>query len=634
MERGSIVKWLLLAAAIFMIIQFGLPLFGIGGKGKTEVQPLGRPDYSFAETRAPEETCAIEGPRFKAELSSHGGSLRHFAVTSPHPKYINTKTGEAIDLVSTSLEERMPLRTNLRLPDGGDAAQAVPVDDLDFKLEAQDGKSCTFTYVNSALPPKDVEPGATPPAPTVKVTKKVSATARPFELQVDVTVQNLSGSPQKHRLSVEQSAYRTQKETEGRLGLESEYLTETVAAGAKVERQHPGDFEPDDFKDAVTAEKSGFTPEKWRRALGDARFVATSSSYFSSVLIPLEGPAPQAETQIEERWDIARFPKKTDDPSFGYVYRSRLAYPEQEVAPQDSKTYRTLAYLGPKERDVLAQVGGGNHGISDVIDLGWFSAIGKILIKYIYFLHDAVGSWGWAICVLKITVKMGLFPLSWAQIKSSVAMRRLKPEMDVINAKYKDDMAQRGLATQELWRKHGVASPVMGCIPVMLQMPVWFALYTALRTAVELYHTPFGPLIPDLAKPDKFYIIPVVLVISSFIQQTLMPPQGDPAQQKMMKYMMPAIFGVMMLFLPAGLGVYMLTNTWLGITQQVLVERYLKSRTNVPAGIEVREKKKIAGADDTKASDDENKASRTALESPPPLSSPPALGKGKSRVRG
>lgn len=630
MERGSIVKWLLFAAAIFMVIQFGLPLFGIGGKGKTELQPWSGPDFSFAQNRPPEEMCTIEGPQFKAELSSRGGSLRHFAITSPHPKYIDTKTGQAIDMVSTTLEERMPLRTNLRLPDAKDAAQAVPVDDLDFKLEAQDGKSCTFTYENGAQPPTNVEPDAKPPAPTVKVTKKVSAGSRPFELHLDVTVQNLSDAPQKHRLSVEQSAYRSQKDTEGKLGLESEYLTETVAAGAKVERQHPTDFEPDDFKTVITAEKSGFTPEMWWRALGEARFAATSSSYFSSVIIPLEGPAtPYAETQIEEGWHKATFAKKTDDPAFWHVYRSRLAYPEHEVAPQSSVTYKTLAYLGPKERNILAHVGDGKHGVSEVIDLGWFGAIGKILVQYIYFLREAVGSWGWAICLLTITVKMALFPLSIAQIKSSVAMRKLKPEMDVINAKYKDDMAQRGLATQELWRKHGVASPVMGCIPVMLQMPVWFALYTALRTAVELYHTPFGPLIPDLAKPDKFYIIPIVLVISSFIQQKLMPPQGDPAQQKMMMYMMPAIFGVMMLFLPAGLGVYMLTNTWLGITQQVLVERYLKSRTNTPAGIEVREKK-VAGVDAAKASDDENKAH----ESPPPLSSPPALGKGKSRVRG
>jgi YidC/Oxa1 family membrane protein insertase len=233
------------------------------------------------------------------------------------------------------------------------------------------------------------------------------------------------------------------------------------------------------------------------------------------------------------------------------------------------------------------------------------------LVQYLYVLKGIVASWGWAIVLLTITVRTLLFPLSLSQIKNSAAMRRLKPEMDALNEKYKDDAAQRGLALQELWRKNGVANPVVGCLPLLLQMPVWFALYTALQTAVELYHTPFGPF-PDLSAPDRYFVIPIVLGASSFVQQKIMPPQGDPAQQKMMLYLMPGIFTVMMLFLPVGLGVYMLTNTWLGIAQQVLVERYLNSRQGAgPSGIEVREK--TTGDGDKPA---------------------PALGKGKARARG
>jgi len=189
-----------------------------------------------------------------------------------------------------------------------------------------------------------------------------------------------------------------------------------------------------------------------------------------------------------------------------------------------------------------------------------------------------VSSWGWAICLLTITVKLLLFPLSIAQIKSTMAMRQLKPEMDAINAKYKDDAQQRGLALQELWRKNKVSNPMLGCLPVLLQMPVWWALYTSLQTAVELYHTPFGPFVPDLSAPGKYFIIPAMLGISSVLQQHMMPMQGDPAQQRMMKWMMPTIFTVMMLFLPAGLGIYFLTNTWLGILQQFSVERYFKTQ--------------------------------------------------------
>ncbi|WP_437666557.1 membrane protein insertase YidC [Sorangium sp. So ce1182] len=594
MERSNIAKWLFLGLAIILFIQYGKPL--LFGNAAEQLQPLDVNDSTAPAERAPAEACVIDGPRFKAELSTRGGSLRHLWMTDP--KYM-TANGERrpMDLVTTSLESRMPLRTDLHLP-GGNAPQ-VPFDDLDWKLSAQDGKSCTFTYTDEAT----------------RLTKVVAATGRPFELSLQVTVENLAQDPRKHRLAVEQTAWRTQKETEGHLGLISEWITETVAAtDQKTERQHPDAFEPGDFKDKE------FTPERWRRTPGSARFAAVSSSYFSKIAIPLEGPGqPVAETQIEEIWDTSRFPQKSKDPTYGHVYRARLAYPEHELAPGGAVTYKVLSFSGPKERDLLAAV---DHGASEVINLGWFSPIAKLLVSYLYVLHRAVGSWGWSIVLLTITVRLLLFPLSIQQIKSSAAMRKLKPEMDEINARYKDDATQRGLAMQELWRKNKVANPVLGCLPMLLQMPVWFALYTALQTAVELYHTPFGPVIPDLSAPGKYFIIPAVLGASSFIQQKIMPPQGDPAQQKMMMYLMPGIFTAMMLFLPAGLGVYMLTNTWLGIGQQVLVERYLKAKNDRAAGIQVRE---VASAEPQSAmkktpGDDDKSA--------------PALGKGKARVRG
>ncbi|WP_437940782.1 membrane protein insertase YidC [Sorangium sp. So ce341] len=593
MERSNIAKWLFLGLAIILFIQFGKPL--LFGESAEQLQPLDVNDSTAPAERAPAEACVIDGDRFKAELSTRGGSVRHLWMTDP--KY-TTGNGERrpMDLVTTSLESRMPLRTDLRLPGGN--AQQVPFDDLDWKLAAQDGKSCTFTYSDDAT----------------RLTKVVAATGRPYELSLQVTVENLAQEPRKHRFAVEQTAWRTQKETEGHLGLISEWITETVAATDQTtERQLPDAFEPGDFKDKE------FTAERWRRTPGNARFVAVSSSYFSKIAIPLEGPGkPVAETQIEEVWDTSKFQQKANDPSHGHVYRARLAFPEHELAPGGAVTYKALSFTGPKERDLLGAVG---HGTSEVINLGWFSPIAKLLVSYLYVLYRAVGSWGWAIVLLTITVRLLLFPLSIQQIKSAAAMRKLKPEMDEINARYKDDATQRGLAMQELWRKNKVANPVIGCFPMLLQMPVWFALYTALQTAVELYHTPFGPVIPDLSAPGKYFIIPIVLGASSFIQQKLMPPQGDPAQQKMMLYLMPGIFTAMMLFLPAGLGVYMLTNTWLGIGQQVLVERYLKARDERAGGIEVRE---IANAEPQSAMKKTQGDDKSA----------PALGKGKARVRG
>ena len=155
-----------------------------------------------------------------------------------------------------------------------------------------------------------------------------------------------------------------------------------------------------------------------------------------------------------------------------------------------------------------------------------------------------------------------------------VHMRELKPEMDKLTEKYKDDAQAKGLAQMELWKKHGV-NPMKGCLPQLMSMPVWFALYTTLQTAVELYNIPFL-WFPDLSEADPYYILPFVIGAVFFLQQKLMPTQADPAQQKMMMYFMPGMFTIFMLFLPSGLGVYMFTNSLLGIGQQQLVELHAK----------------------------------------------------------
>lgn len=582
MERGSITKWLFLGLAIFFLVTQGQKFFG---SKASELQPLVADDTAQAPAREPgPQICALDTDSFHAELSTAGASLRTFTPVGKRFHDLDTK--KPMNLVSTSRESRMPLRTDLRAPGIDAAKEQVAYDDFDWKLQPSDKKSCVFTYQDA----------------NVALTKTVSLTGRPYELSVEVQVKNLAAEPKKHRFTIEQDAWHYKKEVEGGfMSRPSEHMSEVLAVGSKVERHSPSDFEPGEFK------KAEFTAEKWRRAPGTGEVAAVSSVYFTKLLVPEADGKPAAETLVEQWWDH-RFPKKEDDPHYGYLYRARLAYPEQDLAPGAVATYKVLAYAGPKERDLLAAIG---HGATDVMNLGTFATIARGLVWYLYKLHGVTASWGFAIVLLTITVRMLLFPLSLSQIKSSMAMRRLKPEMDEINERYKDDAAQRGLAIQELWRKNGVTNPVIGCLPMVLQMPIWWALYTALQTATELYHVPFL-WFADLTAPDKYFIIPLILGASSFLQQKLMPAQGDPQQQKMMLYMMPGIFTFMMLFLPAGLGVYMLTNSLLAIAQQLVVERYLKSHPPAGgSGIEVREKS--SGGGDKPA---------------------PALGKGKARARG
>jgi YidC/Oxa1 family membrane protein insertase len=564
-RRPSILRWLLFGAAIFLFIQVGLPLFT--GKGKVDLQPLkGIVDDSAppADKRVEATTCDLTGTKFKAQLTTKGAALSHFYLDDP--KYHQEQGGkqERADLVTKDLaDSHLPLRTGLRAPEAAGKPEApyqVAYDDFDWKLDsdATTASSCVFRYEDD----------------TTTLVKTIAANDRPYELTVALTVTNKAKEARTHRLTIENDDWRRNEDTQsGFAKRQSEYQTEVeIYADSKMTRWNPSDFEPKKFED------EDFTAEKWRRAPGDAKIAAVSSSYFTKALLPMVGPAaPAGETRIQEHWDLQQYPDKEKDPNFGHLYRTRLNYGMRTLAPGESANYQVIAFAGPKERSVLAQVGGGDYPTTELLNLGYFGVIGKVLIRYLYFLFRLVGSWGWAICLLTITVKMVLFPLSIAQIKSTMAMRKLKPEMDAINAKYKDDAQQRGLALQELWRKNKVANPMLGCLPVLLQMPVWWALYQALQTAVELYHVPFGPFIPDLSAPGNYYIIPALLGASSWLQQQLMPMQGDPAQQRMMKWMMPAIFTVMMLFLPAGLGIYFLTNTWLGILQQLAVERYYKS---------------------------------------------------------
>jgi YidC/Oxa1 family membrane protein insertase len=301
-----------------------------------------------------------------------------------------------------------------------------------------------------------------------------------------------------------------------------------------------------------------------------------SNAYFSHAIAPIAAPStPECLLQVEQRWDYRQYDKPSADPNSGAMYRARLAYAPRILHPNESAEYKVLSYVGPKERDVLAQAGGGRHRLIELIDLGFFAVIAKILVGFLLKVHSVIPNWGVAIIVLTVTARVLLFPLSWPGIQNMVRMREIKPEMDAMNEKFKDDPQQRGLAQMELWRKHNV-NPFKGCLPQLSSMPVWFALYTTLQTAVELYNIPFL-WFPDLSQSDPLFILPFIIGGTYFVQQRMMPMQGgDPAQQKMMMYMMPIMFTVFMLFLPAGLGVYMFTNSVLAISQQAFVEKYAK----------------------------------------------------------
>lgn len=567
MDRNTVLRWAVIAGSILLLWHFVIQPRTSGHSDAG--QPIPEERYANAPGFLPDvldamgpneqrpasppegDLCKIQGQRFVAELSSRGAGVKHFYLSD---RYAGTA---AADLSTTPDHERWrSLRTLFR---GEGANDQVRFDRFPWTVESLKGTGCRFTYVDENL---------------VQITKTVTASTRPFELDVETKIKNLAAEPKKHRFGIQTFAFRRNKEIAGNLGSVSPFVTElSCAAGKEVVRKANEDFK-----------------EGWISVPGTDRFAAVSDYYFGKALVPTDG-APECSI-LSEAWFAAGQARDADDA--GAVYHARLAYPIRELAPGADATYRQIAFFGPKERQVLAHAAGGNKGLGDLINLGFFSPVAKVLVSILQFFHDRVtfGNWGLAIILMTICLRTMLFPLSVKQIKTSFAMRRLKPEVDALNAKFADDPQAKNMAMMELWRKHKV-NPLGGCLPQLAQMPVWFAMYTTLQTAVEMYHTKFL-WFRDLSVADPYFILPLILGGLMILQQRLVPMQGmDPMQQKMMMYLMPGVFMVMMLFLPAALGVYMMTNSVLGIVQQLLVERFAPKRDQAgptpPGGIGVKQ---------------------------------------------
>lgn len=505
--------------------------------------------------RPPETLCDLWGDRFHAQLTTRGASLKRHTLTTS--KY--RKDGKQIEITTTpdqELYQQLRFHYANRLEKSPE--RQVDADSLDWTLVKATGRSCEFSYRDDK----------------VELTKTISLTSRPYELDVAASVTNRAGRPLKHAVTVHTDAWRTHQETAGSMLRVSPLITqvECVAKDGQTTRLTPGDFEPKDFEEAQHFPVNARNGGDWYEAPGVPAVGAVSNAYFTHSLVPLESPGkePVCQARIEERFDAARYSSVDADPHGGSLYRVRLAYPEQTLEPGQSAGYSLISYVGPMERALLETAAGGNHHLIQLIDLGFFSAIAEVLVTFLLKVHGVVGNWGVAIMILTITARTLLFPLALPSIKGMIKMRELKPELDALNAKFKDDAQAKGLAQMELWRKHNV-NPLKGCLPQLASMPVWFALYRTLQTAVELYNIPFL-WFPDLSSADPLYILPFIIGGTSYLQQKIMPMQGDPAQQKMLLYFMPAMFTVFMLFLPSGLGVYMFTNGVLGILQQQGVE--------------------------------------------------------------
>lgn len=238
-------------------------------------------------------------------------------------------------------------------------------------------------------------------------------------------------------------------------------------------------------------------------------------------------------------------------------------------------TVKGLGYIGPKDLSALGSV---DPVFQKLIKFGFFSAIAKPLLMTMKWIYGFVGNWGLAIILLTLLVRMIVMPLHIMSFRSMKAMQKVQPMITSLREKYKDDPMVLNREMMELMKRHKV-NPMGGCLPMLLQIPVFFALYRVFSESIDLYQAPFVFWIHDLSTKDPFFVLPILMAIVMFLQQKLTPSTMDPNQAKVMQFM-PLIFSFMMISLPSALTLYMFVSTFFGIVQQYL---FLKDKASVLA---------------------------------------------------
>jgi YidC/Oxa1 family membrane protein insertase len=582
-------RLLLIAAVVGLALAapYLVPLGAEPDAGAPDARP--EPEPSAAAPQAPPETAQrtltgdqeqarksgerllrLETDDLEATVTTRNAGLAALRLKSTH---FRGEGGKPLDLVTTEREEFLPLGLEL---------SGWPSDPL-AQLEVVSSKPDELVL---ALEDSGV-----------RVTRKLHPGKGPYQLWVTTYVQNLGDSPRSVRLRLSTHRYISRDDEGSNIPL---LPVRTSQTGHGLSH-HGGELERAD-RTALLAP---------HRFTGSIAFCAVENLYF------LEAVAPEGEDKVEACHLVASDRgRDAEGQPLGSLLSATLEYAPIELPPRSAHTFRALSYLGPKRPDALAA---GGHSLKEAIETGWFTSLAEGLTWLLRYLFDHVGNWGIAIILLTFVVKLVLLPLTMRQMHSMARMKELKPEIDHINAMYGDDREKKGAAIMELYRKRGV-NPMAGCFPVLVQLPIWFSLYASLSSNVELFHAPFALWWTDLSSPDRFFALPLALGVLMFVQQKMTPAAGmDPVQAKMMLYMMPSMMTAFMLFLPAGLCLYMFTNSALSILQQRVIEAHIAKKP--PSG---------PGASAAQAPSSPSQSTATA---PPPSSSTSELRSKSNRPK-
>ncbi|BAU50445.1 insertase [Sulfurifustis variabilis] len=260
-------------------------------------------------------------------------------------------------------------------------------------------------------------------------------------------------------------------------------------------------------------------------------------------------------------------------PGQRYVLGTKALTPAR-VAPGETGRVAMALYVGPKEQHRLEDIA---PGLELTVDYGWLTVISAPLFWLLELIHRWVGNWGWAIVILTVLIKLAFYPLSAASYKSMAHMKKLQPKLASLKERYGDDRQKLNQAMMELYKTEKI-NPLGGCLPILIQIPVFIALYWVLLESVEMRQAPFVLWIRDLSTPDPYFVLPVIMGVSMYIQQWLNPQPADPIQKKVFMFL-PVVFSIFFLFFPAGLVLYWVVNNLLSILQQWRITRVIEAKS-------------------------------------------------------
>ena len=381
----------------------------------------------------------------------------------------------------------------------------------------------------------------------VKLTKTFTFKRGDYVIDVRHDVTNVGTAPVKPELYLQ--LVHDGNKPAGDSFFNSSYTGPTLYTAA--DKYHKLKFETLE-KDAESAAKSGKDVIQEHPTKADNGWVAISQHFFVSAFVP-QDKAPRTI-----------FTKKvtTNQYAIGTIQ------PLGTLAPGATISTDAKLYSGPQEEKLLEKV---TPGLELVKDYGMLTVIAKPIFWVMVHIHQVLGNWGWTIIVFTILIKLLFFPLSAAGYKSMAKVKLVTPKMQAIRERYKGDPAKMNQATMELYKAEKI-NPLGGCLPILVQMPVFIALYWVLQASVEIRGAPWIGWITNLAAPDPWFILPVLYAISMYITTKLNPAPADPMQAKIMLFM-PLAFSVMFFFFPAGLVLYWVVNNVLSIGQQYVISK-------------------------------------------------------------